>query len=257
MWSIPDFITTSNDKNRSLAFLLTQLKTPDVFEATLTGNYNEIERQNNQILELKNNKIFDYTWQPQQLDGQNIGRVFSFRDITEQKQAEAIIKHQAFHDPLTNISNRIHFQERLAIALKKAQKYHNQLAVIFLDLDRFKEINDTLGHAIGDKLLQSFVECLKQCIREDDLLCRLGGDEFLILLPKINNRQDAAAIAQRILNKLKFPLEIEGRPLNITSSIGIAIYPDDGQDADTLIKKADTALYQVKKQGRNNYHFFQ
>ncbi|EAZ94346.1 diguanylate cyclase domain-containing protein [Crocosphaera chwakensis] len=257
LWSIPHSIATNNDKNQSLAFLLTQLKTPEIFEAILVKNRDINEQQNNQLLELNNNKIFNYSWQPQKLNGKMIGRVFSFRDITEQKQAEAIIKHQALHDPLTNVANRIYFEERLCIALNQAQQTQKMLAVMFLDLDHFKEINDTLGHGIGDKLLQRFVECLQQCVRDKDLICRLGGDEFLILLPDINHRTDVSAIAQRILTKLTVPFVIENNTLHISSSIGIAIYPDHGQDTDTLVQKADVALYYVKQQGRNNYHFFQ
>lgn len=257
LWSIPRSIVANNDKNQTLAFLLTQLKNSEIFEEILVKNSEKNKQQKHQLLELKNNKIFDYSWRPQKLNEKMIGRVFSFRDITEQKQAEAIIKHQASHDPLTNVANRLYFKERLYVALNQAQKAQKMLAVMFLDLDHFKEINDTLGHGIGDKLLQSFVECLQQCIRNKDLICRLGGDEFLILLPDINHRDDVSAIAQRILTKLTFPFVIENHPLRVSSSIGIGIYPDHGQDADTLVKKADDALYYVKQQGRNNYHFFQ
>jgi diguanylate cyclase (GGDEF)-like protein len=127
------------------------------------------------------------------------------------------------------------------------------LAVMFIDLDRFKIVNDTLGHAVGDLLLQSVVERLTDCIRQGDAIARWGGDEFTLLLPEINCREDATAIAIRILETFKTAFLLQGHSLHITSSIGIAIYPNDGQDAVTLLKNADTALYYSKERGRNDY----
>ncbi|WP_237743649.1 EAL domain-containing protein [Pleurocapsa sp. PCC 7319] len=213
--------------------------------------------QNNyDCLELKNGKILECYAQAQQLHEQTIGQVWSFRDITEHKKAQALIQHQALHDSLTHLPNRVLFDQKLAQALTQAGHSNTMVAVIFLDLDRFKTINDTLGHAVGDLLLKNVVERLKHCIREQDLISRWGGDEFTLLLPEISRREDVTAIANRILEILKPSFDLEGHYLHITCSMGIAIFPDDGEDADTLLKNADAALYRVKEQGRNDYQYY-
>ncbi len=177
-------------------------------------------------------------------------------DITERKQAEAIIQYQAFHDLLTGLPNRALFNERLLLSIKDALCRQNSLAVMFLDMDRFKTINDTLGHAMGDRLLQHFAERVKDCLREGDTVARWGGDEFTVILPHIRAEEDATKIAQRILDALKQPFNLEGHQLYISSSIGIALYPEDGKDVQTLLKNADAALYRAKEHGRNNYRLY-
>lgn len=177
-------------------------------------------------------------------------------DITERKRAEATIQHQAFHDLLTGLPNRIRFNERLLQSLEDARSSQHSLAVMFLDMDRFKTINDTLGHAVGDRLLQSFAQRVTDCLRGGDTIARWGGDEFTVLLPHIKKAEDAAKIAQRILDALKQPFNLEGQQLHISSSIGIALYPQDGEDVQTLLRNADAALYRAKEQGRNNYRFY-
>ena len=179
-----------------------------------------------------------------------------FRDITERKQSEEKIKHMAFHDALTSLPNRILFNDRLTLALAHAHRTKEMLAVMFLDLDRFKVINDTLGHTAGDQLLQSIANRLKNCVREDDTIARLGGDEFSLLLPGITHVEDVNSIARKIIEILKQPWMIGEQELYITTSIGIAIYPNDGEDAEALLKNADAAMYHAKEQGRNNYQFY-
>src|SRR5205814_2302687 len=132
----------------------------------------------------------------------------------------------------------------------------NHLAVLFLDLDRFKVINDSLGHNIGDRLLQEVAQRVQSCLRESDTVARLGGDEFTLLLPNLVNSEDAAPIAQKIIETIRAPFHIDGRELYTTTSIGISLYPEDAADAETLIKNADTAMYQAKEQGRDNYQLF-
>lgn len=185
------------------------------------------------------------------------------RDISDRKQAEATIQYQAFHDLLTGLPNRTMFDRQLSLSLANASNSQHSLAVMFLDMDRFKTINDTLGHVVGDRLLQGFAERVKTCLRESDTVARWGGDEFTVLLPHISTPEDAAKVGQRILYDLKpaFYLEEQGTaqetpPLHISSSIGIALYPQDGEDAETLLRNADAALYRAKEHGRNNYRFY-
>ncbi|MBL1177557.1 EAL domain-containing protein [Pantanalinema sp. GBBB05] len=188
--------------------------------------------------------------------GQIVGYEGTVEDITSRKQAEATIRYQAFHDLLTGLPNRTLFNDRLPLALSHAQRSNTILAVMFLDLDRFKIINDTLGHAIGDQLLQEVAYRLSRCLREGDTVSRWGGDEFTLLLPQINTPEDASKIAQRLIEALKPTFELSGHTLHISSSIGVALYPHDGQDAQTLLKNADAALYRAKDQGRNGYQFY-
>jgi diguanylate cyclase (GGDEF)-like protein/PAS domain S-box-containing protein len=184
------------------------------------------------------------------------GLVIVVRDITERTYAEEQIKHLAYHDALTALPNRLLFKDRLTVAISHAQRERSKLAVLFLDLDRFKVINDSLGHNIGDHLLQSVAARVQSCLRDSDTVARLGGDEFTLLLPSLSVAEDAAVVAQKILDAVRYPFHVEGRELFVTTSIGISLYPDDGQDAEALIKNADTAMYQAKEQGRDNYQLF-
>jgi diguanylate cyclase (GGDEF)-like protein/PAS domain S-box-containing protein len=184
------------------------------------------------------------------------GFVCVVRDITERTYAEEQIKHLAYHDALTGLPNRLLFKDRVTVALSHAQRDSSRLAVLFLDLDRFKVINDSLGHNIGDQLLQAVASRVQACVRDSDTLARLGGDEFTLLLPGLSRSDDAAPVADKILDAVRLPFHIEGREFYITTSIGISLYPEDGSDAESLIKNADTAMYQAKEQGRDNYQLF-
>ncbi|HAC63725.1 MAG TPA: diguanylate cyclase, partial [Cyanothece sp. UBA12306] len=177
-------------------------------------------------------------------------------DITDRKQVQKSLEYRAFHDTLTDLPNRTWFDETLAIALTKAKRQDHLLAVLFLDLDGFKNINDTLGHTLGDELLKQFGQRLNYCVRTGDIVARWGVDEFTLLLPEIKSSEDTVNLAQRILDELKKPFDISGHQLYIKTSIGIAIYPQDGNDAETLLKNADAALYRAKERGRNHYRFY-
>jgi diguanylate cyclase (GGDEF)-like protein len=177
-------------------------------------------------------------------------------DITQRKQAEEILRYQAVYDQLTGLPNRLLFNERLLASLKKAKKTKKMLAVMFLDLDKFKKINDTLGHAAGDRLLEGFAGRISETLRSTDTVARWGGDEFTLLLPDISCLEDAVKTAQRILNNLKPAFKLEEQAFHISSSIGIAVYPDDGEEAETLVQNADAALYRAKEMGRNNYQLY-
>jgi diguanylate cyclase (GGDEF)-like protein/PAS domain S-box-containing protein len=174
----------------------------------------------------------------------------------KRQQTEQAMKHQAFHDNLTGLPNRMLFNHRLPAALAHARRTGEYLAVLFLDLDRFKTINDSLGHSIGDRLLKEATARLLESIREEDTIARWGGDEFTLCLPNLKSAEDAAKVSQRILTALQPPFTIESHELHITASIGIALYPQDGEDLQTLLINADAALYRVKEEGRNHYQFY-
>jgi diguanylate cyclase (GGDEF)-like protein/PAS domain S-box-containing protein len=188
--------------------------------------------------------------------GQLTGVVIVFHDVSAAKAMATKIEHSAQHDYLTNLPNRLLLNDRIEHAITLANRHRTQLAILYLDLDNFKYINDTLGHATGDKLLQSVTKRLKECVRDSDTVSRHGGDEFVILLVETKNSEAAALLAQKILDALQAMHTIGKNQLHITSSIGISVYPADGLDADTLLKSADTAMYYAKEKGRNNYQFF-
>ncbi len=189
-------------------------------------------------------------------NGEIVGYEGTVADITERRLAQATIRYQASHDLLTNLPNRAQFNEKLSWHLAEASQKRQMLGVCFLDLDRFKTINDTLGHAVGDRLLQKVSKRVLSCLRPQDVFARWGGDEFTLLLPQLQSLEEAAEIAQKILDVLKPAFKLQGHQLHITSSIGIAVYPDDGVDGETLLSNADAALYRTKAQGRNNYQFY-
>lgn len=188
--------------------------------------------------------------------GQTIGAVIVFRDVSESRAMALKMAHLAQHDALTGLPNRVLLTERLYQAIGLAQRHSKQVALLFLDLDHFKHINDTLGHAIGDQLLQLVAERLVECVRATDTVCRQGGDEFVILLAEIEQPQDAAYVAEKLLAAFAEPQIIGGQELHVTLSIGISIYPDDAITVDAAMKNADTAMYHAKEDGRNNYQFF-
>ncbi|HEY0142972.1 MAG TPA: EAL domain-containing protein [Thermoanaerobaculia bacterium] len=184
----------------------------------------------------------------------NAGEIIAVsRDISERRQAEEQIEYQAYHDALTGLPNRSLFRDRLTVALAHAKRQQGPVAVMFLDLDRFKYINDTFGHSLGDELLRSVAERLRSSLREEDTIARMGGDEFTILLADLAAADDAATVAQKLLEAVAAPLQIEGHELYITTSIGIAVYPSDGDSAEALLKNADGAMYRAKEAGRNSY----
>lgn len=182
--------------------------------------------------------------------------VWILADITELKEAEARMRHIAQHDPLTGLPNRLALLMRLAQLLPEARRHGWRLAMMFIDLDRFKIINDTLGHQIGDELLREVARRLSSVVRETDFVARLGGDEFVVILPAIASPTDAALVAAKIINALASSIEADDHELHTSPSIGISLFPDDGPDGDTILKNADTAMYHAKAAGRNNYQFF-
>jgi diguanylate cyclase (GGDEF)-like protein/PAS domain S-box-containing protein len=177
-------------------------------------------------------------------------------EIADRRQAETRAQHLADHDALTGLPNRRLLEDRLTQALALSQRKRQQTAVMFVDLDRFKAINDSLGHAAGDVVLKEVAERLVKQLREGDTICRMGGDEFVVVLPEVKRSSDAANVAGKILETVGLPFKVEDRELHLTPSIGISVFPDDGRDAETLIRNADAAMYHAKETGRANYQFF-
>jgi diguanylate cyclase (GGDEF)-like protein/PAS domain S-box-containing protein len=188
--------------------------------------------------------------------GRLTGAVIVFHDVTESHRMNRKITHLAQHDGLTDLPNRVVFGTQLASAIELARRRAGQLAVLFLDLDNFKHINDSLGHTVGDELLKVIAKRIVACVRASDMVCRLGGDEFVALLPEIRHAEDAARAAENILREVRLPFLFIGHDLHISVSIGISVFPGDGEDADSLMRNADTAMYHAKASGRDNCQFF-
>lgn len=189
-------------------------------------------------------------------DGDVLFYIASFTDITERKEAEARIEHLAHHDILTGLHNRFSMEVRLEQVIASARREQQRIAVMFIDLDRFKNINDTLGHQVGDRLLVEVAGRLKASVRDSDVVARIGGDEFVVVLVAIKDSSHAAVVAENIMQKISRPYDIDGHVINTTPSIGISIYPDDGAVCDELMRAADVAMYHAKEHGRSSYHYF-
>jgi len=204
---------------------------------------------NLRIISVSGRPIFDATGRFQGYRGTG-------RDITEKMRAEEQIRHMAHYDALTELPNRILLHDRIGQAIAQAQRNQEVLAILFIDLDRFKTVNDSLGHAVGDRLLKTVAGRLESCTRGSDTIARIGGDEFVVLLGNLKEPEDARHVSQKVLDALSEPLTIDGHELKITPSVGICAYPHDGEDVETLMRNADTAMYYAKQMGRNNYQFF-
>jgi diguanylate cyclase (GGDEF)-like protein len=179
-----------------------------------------------------------------------------FSDITLRKQEERELYDLATHDALTGLPNRFFFSERFRHAMVRAKRASHMVGLLYLDLDRFKPVNDALGHRCGDKLLQTVARRLQQSVREEDTIARLGGDEFGVILEHLSRPRDAAATARKLLHAMARPFRLDGHKASITASIGITVYPFDGDDVETLVKRADGAMYRAKTARMNDYRFW-
>ena len=203
--------------------------------------------------------VVSYTLEALGKDGQLVNLITSISNhlgwVVKRKQLEEKIQHMAYNDALTSLPNRRQFYDCLALELSHARRNKTMLAVMLLDLDGFKFINDTLGHSVGDQVLKGMAGRLRSCMRASDTVSRLGGDEFTVVLSMIGGVEDAAMLANKIIEAVRQPLEIESNKLIVTTSIGIAFFPDNGEDVETLMKHADIAMYRAKRKGKNNYQF--
>ena len=253
LWQINSQLT-EQDTNHLLSLILCRLAHP--FACDLKANKGQNAVSKYHFLKLHNGNILESYFKVQELETEDVGLVWGFRDVTAREQEKAIANHRATHDTITQLPRRSILTHQLTQAIAQAQKNSHALAVMFVDLERLKAINESFGHQIGDRLLQQVVQRLKNCIREEDIIARWGSGEFTLLLPKIHRKEEANAIAERILNVLKFPFIIENQSIYITIGIGIAAYPEHGADAETLLKNADAALAQSQRLNKHNYQYY-
>jgi diguanylate cyclase (GGDEF)-like protein/PAS domain S-box-containing protein len=237
--------------------------TPDILSANNQYIWNDLSKDGKWHGEVENIRKNGESYQEwttitavKNEDGNTINYVAVFEDITESKRSQSQLHALVNHDPLTGLPNRRLFNELLDHAIKLAERDNYQVAVLFIDLDRFKAINDSLGHQVGDKLLREVSERISRCLRKNDVLARLGGDEFIVMLDKIHHQDQAELIAKMIIHSLQAEFNINNSEIFSTASIGISIFPKDGSDVDSTIKAADMAMYQIKNKGKNNYCFY-
>ena len=251
LWQINPDLSERNGKY-ILGLISCRLTEPNAFKIILKSS----NPSKKELLKLNNGTILECFFQTQKLEGKIVGRVWGFRDVTIREREKANFKHQSQHDTVTELPKRRILTCQLSDAIAKAQQNSFLLAVMFVDLKRFKIINDTLGHQTGDRLLKQVVKRLKDCTCKDNVIARWGNNEFTLLLPKVYHRDEVSAIAEQILMTLKSPFSIEDRLFHITTGIGIAVYPEHGTDAETLLKNADAAVSQAQQLSRHNYQYY-
>jgi diguanylate cyclase (GGDEF)-like protein/PAS domain S-box-containing protein len=250
MWQVPESLLVTRDRPAVTEFVSSQLVDPSSYAAKVEAVYDGGPEESHDVLEFADGRVFDRISKPQTLDGEVIGRVWSFRDVTDRKQLEERLAYQAYHDSLTGLANRALFLDRLHHTVARIERSGGSLAVLFLDLDNLKLINDTMGHNAGDGVLISIAEVIDRCLRASDTVARLGGDEFGVLLEGIGGRSDALTLVDRLLEAIARPVRIGGQEVTTTASIGITFYRP-GLSGDQLLCNADLAMYEAKDHGGN------
>lgn len=261
LWNIPQGLERNDKKGWLRAFTAPLMENGERFIQRIREQLAHTDVATRDILRFTDGRIFESRSHPQLIEGEIVGRVWSFRDVTEQRQAQELVEYQATYDPLTDLPNRRLLLDRLNQMLARCRRHQRIGALLFLDLDNFKTINDTLGHPIGDALLQQVAGRLTACLRREDTAARLGGDEFVLLLAEesavldeFTHQIDIAA--NKVLAALSAPYEVQGHRLYATTSIGVSLFPQDGENADDVLMQADTAMYRAKEAGRNTVRFF-
>ncbi len=257
MWQVSDDILESKSGSRLIEMVADQLKNPEDFLSNLNKLYADPMAEVTGILELKDGRIFERYSQPQYMEGVPVGRVASFRDITVRSRAEEKLRYYALHDTLTDLPNRVQFMDHLRQATERAKdNEYAKFAVLFLDLDRFKVINDSLGHAVGDKLLIAIAEKLTSCVRPGDVVARLGGDEFTILLNRSGDIAEVVKVAERLQARISEPFKIDNYEVFTSASIGIIVSGSVRRLPEDILRDADTAMYRAKESGKARYEIF-
>lgn len=256
IWEISKTLLKHKDERLLQEHIINKIIDPSEYKDVLKTVYANIDETTKQSVKLKNGKVLDCFSYPHRLNGVIVGRVWSFRDVTERTFLEKKLEHQATHDALTDLPNRVLLYDRIQQAIANAKRHNKGFSVFFLDLDRFKLINDSLGHEIGDSLLLEVANRLTKLIRGDDTFSRVGGDEFVILFPGIAKEGEIITLAHKIESAFQRPFTVAKNEINITSSIGISIYPLNGKTPSKLLKNADLAMYKAKESQGNQFHFY-
>jgi diguanylate cyclase (GGDEF)-like protein/PAS domain S-box-containing protein len=256
MWHLDENYITQSDDNILVAAVVDQVKDPDHFLARVEDLYGAPRSESEDTVEFNDGRVFQRLSKPQYIDGEVVGRVWSFIDVTTQKQLESELERMAFYDDLTGLANRALFNDHLGQAIARNERNGKFVAVLYLDLDNFKTINDSLGHSIGDGLLKAVGEQLVGCLRRSDTAARLGGDEFAILVEDVDNRREALQLAERVMARLREPLHVGSHRVSTTASVGIT-FGAAGSTSEQLLRNADLAMYRAKAQGKDRYEEFQ
>lgn len=256
IWEIPKTLLKTKDENLIQEHMVNQIIHPEKYTETLDNVKADINNTTRQSIRLKNGKVLECFSHPHRLNGETVGQVWSFRDVTERDFLEKELEYQATHDALTDLPNRVLLADRLKQAISKATRYKTGFSVFFIDLDRFKLVNDSLGHEFGDKLLLEVAKRLSTLIRQEDTFSRVGGDEFIMIFPELTHEQDITKLAHKIIDSFKAPFNIGEQEISITSSIGISIFPMNGKTPSKLLKNADLAMYQAKARNGDQFYFY-
>jgi diguanylate cyclase (GGDEF)-like protein len=225
-----------------------QLSNPEEYKARVERVYQDREAESQDTLEFKDGRVFERVSRPQRVDGEIVGRVWCFRDVTERKRLEERLSYQAFHDSLTGLANRALFLDRLVHGASRMSRTGGRLAVLFVDLDNLKAVNDSFGHVAGDTVLEATARAISGCLRECDSVARLGGDEFGILLEDVDGMGDVLGSAERVRRAIRRPVHVAGQEIMVTASIGVAL-DATGQSTDQLLCNADLATFAAKELG--------
>jgi diguanylate cyclase (GGDEF)-like protein/PAS domain S-box-containing protein len=256
LWRFPESLLRQTDDHEAMQFVRDQIADPDAFLARMAEITADAEAESHDTLQLADGRVFERFSRPQRVDGTIVGRVWCFRDRTEHKQLEDELVYRAFHDELTGLANKARFCERLQQSAHRSQRSGNGFAVLFLDLDNFKTVNDSLGHHAGDQLLISAAAILTDCLRPSDTPARLGGDEFAILVDDLCDLHDAMRLAERIRDAFRQPFRVARHDVSATVSIGIAFGTSEST-SEEILRDADLAMYMAKSRGKNRFELFQ
>jgi len=256
MWNMPQAVMQKNNFDSIVEFSSDQLTSPEKLMSVIKSNNETLNIDSFSEVNLKNGKTFEIYSLPHKVRNSIVGRVWDFRDVSERKKMQDALVKEATTDKLTGLPNRSLLYDRIQQAIADAERNKKLLAVIFMDIDRFKLVNDSLGHSMGDYLLRAIARQLSAIVRKSDTVSRLGGDEFVVLLTDLNEKEQVQLVANKILSKIAAPIEVEDHKFSVTGSIGISLYPNDGTTVEALIKNADTAMYASKELGKNMINFY-